>query len=199
MIRRAHGRARELGRVAVVEVPPPDELSSGVQAPPHVERTGERDELGRWQPGARTTQSKGGRARREETRLARRLGLTDLPEDAAFRPYKAAAASFRRFHVASLARSVGGGHCGPGPSSIVATAAWQLAVSRYLFDKAASSGKAADFALASRLANDSRQNLLAAHELCAREAHARPHDEADLAQTMLDASKPRNRPRSSNG
>jgi hypothetical protein len=99
--------------------------------------------------------------------------LASLTTSAAFAPYKRAGGAFRRFHVNALAKSVGGGHCGPGPSSIVATAAWQLAVSRYLFDVAAESGSREDFALASKLANDSRQNLLAAHELCAREAEAR--------------------------
>jgi len=102
------------------------------------------------------------------------LGLAELPADADFAPYRRAASSFRRFHVSQLARTVGGGFCGPGPSSIVATAAWQLASSRYLFDRAAASGDTDLFASASRLGDASRQSLLAAHELCAREALARP-------------------------
>jgi hypothetical protein len=57
---------------------------------------------------------------------------------------------------------------------VVASAALQLAASRYLFDLAGQ-GNPDLFAVASKLANDSRQNLLAAHELCAREAKARPN------------------------
>lgn len=49
-----------------------------------------------------------------------------------------------------------------------------MAASRFAFDQAASTGEAGLFALASKLADASRQNLLAAHELCAREAKARP-------------------------
>jgi hypothetical protein len=50
----------------------------------------------------------------------------------------------------------------------------QLAWSRYFSDLAAETGNA-DLALsASKLANDSRQNLLAAFELCAREAKSKP-------------------------
>jgi hypothetical protein len=114
----------------------------------------------------------GGKSRAGQTRLATRLGLTALAADPAFRPYKGAAESFRRAQVARLAATCGGGECGPAPSSIVASAALQLAASRYLFDHA--KGDAPTLALASRLANDSRQNLLAAFELAAREAEAKP-------------------------
>jgi hypothetical protein len=43
----------------------------------------------------------------------------------------------------------------------------------------AQSGDAKTLLDASRLANDSRQNLLAAHELCAKEALARPKRPSD--------------------
>ncbi len=78
-----------------------------------------------------------------------------------------------------LARSVGGGVCGPGPSSVVASASLALAWSRYLSDEAAGTG---DLELAMRSARrgeTSRQHLLAAHELCAREAQARPAGPVD--------------------
>ncbi|MBI2393174.1 MAG: hypothetical protein HYV09_26550 [Deltaproteobacteria bacterium] len=116
----------------------------------------------------------GGRARAGKTRLADRLGLRRLDDGAAFGPYKAAAVSFRRAQCAELARSVGGGYCGPAPSSLVASAALQLAWSRYLGDLAAETGDPELAMRASRLAADSRQSLLAAHELCAREAAVRP-------------------------
>lgn len=49
---------------------------------------------------------------------------------------------------------------------MVQTAALQLAGSRAAFEKG-------DLKLGSQLGNDSRQNLLAAHEIAAREAEAR--------------------------
>ena len=138
-LRTGHGKGAGEPRI---EVLPADELPNGVQAFEHAPSKSERDEHGKLMPGSSTIQSRGGKARRAATRLARTLGLSELSDSAAFGPYKRAGAAFRRFHVAALARSVGGGHCGPGPSSIVATAAWQLGVSRYLFDRAAESGDA---------------------------------------------------------
>lgn len=70
--------------------------------------------------------------------------------------------------MTQLAQQVGGGHCGPPPSSIVASASLQLAASRFAFEVLG------DLALGSRLADASRQNLLAAYELTVREATARP-------------------------
>ncbi len=68
---------------------------------------------------------------------------------------------------------MGGGVCGPAPSSIVASAALALAWSRYLSDVAATEGDADLAVRAIRLGDSSRQALLTAHELCAREAEAR--------------------------
>jgi hypothetical protein len=170
-LRNGHGTGAGVPRV---EVLPVDELPNGVQANEQAPSTSERRPDGRWTPGARTDQRAGGRSRAGATRLARRLGLSALPDDATFAPYRRAAADFRRAHCTTLARSVGGGHCGPGPSSIVASAAWQLAASRFLFDRGSATGDAEMLLQASRLGDASRQNLLAAHELCAREAQARP-------------------------
>lgn len=174
-LRNGHGNGAGVPRV---EVLPADELPAGVQASEHAASTSERTNGGKWVKGARTDQAKGGRSRAGETRLARRMGLSQIESDPAFAPYKRAAADFRRAQVMNLARTVGGGHCGPAPASIIASAAWQLAASRYLFETA---GTDADkLATASKLANDSRQNLLAAHELCAKEAQARPKPKAGL-------------------
>jgi hypothetical protein len=163
-LRSGHGRGRGQPRV---EVLPADELPKGLQAPALVESTAERTKGGRFAPGARTVQSAGGQARRGKTRLASKLGLSTVVTDATFEPYKRAAEDFKRTQVTALARGVGGGHCGPAPSSIVASAALQLAASRWAFDRG-------DPELGSKLANDSRQNLLAAHELCAKEAKNKP-------------------------
>lgn len=167
-----------------VEVLPADELPAGLPAPAWLPQAGERAGRGRFAKGATSAQAAGGRARAGSVRLARTLGLSPPPDTSAFAPYRRQAAAFRRAHVAQLARSVGGGYCGPGPSSIVATAAWQLALSRYILDKA-ESATSADLVIASRLGNESRQNLLAAHELTAKEAKARPKQNA--TQTALAA------------
>jgi hypothetical protein len=156
------------GRMPVhPEVARARELPAGVPAPARAPSPTDRGELGRF-AGGNTLATEGGRARAGHTRLARRVALGDSFADPRFELYARAARAFRRAHVTALARSVGGGHCGPGPSSIVASAALQLAGSRFAFEVLG------DLALGSRLADSSRQNLLAAHELCAREAAARP-------------------------
>lgn len=174
-LRRGHGNGAGVPRI---EVMPADELPAGVPDVARRESPTDRGEAGRFAAG-NTLARLGGKARRGKTRLAERMGLRGLPEGSAFRPYKAAAVSFRRAQCAELARTVGGGICGPAPSSMVASAALQLAWSRYLADTAAEQGDP-DLALtASRLADASRQNLLAAHELCAKEAQARPRAPVD--------------------
>jgi hypothetical protein len=168
-LRSGHGKHR--GKGPRVEVLPPDELPAGVAVSVPVERPSDRAKGGLFARGNRLA-SKGALARKGTTRLSAKLGLADIESDPAFAPYKRAAADFRRTQVTALARSVGGGECGPAPASVIASAAWQLAASRFLFDNAR--GRTDWLKLASQLANDSRQNLLAAHELCAREAKARP-------------------------
>lgn len=184
-LRRAHGRAAELGAVVAVETMPPDELPLGVQGPSHAEAREERRADGRFQKGTRTAQSKGGQARKESTALASRLGLSALSAEDGFAPYKKAAVTFRRVHCASLAATVGGGVCGSGPSSIVASAALALAASRYLYDHA--NGDASVLAQAARLADSSRTALLTAHELAAREAQARAAKAAVTHNPFLEA------------
>jgi hypothetical protein len=186
-LRTGHGTGAGQPRV---EVLPADELPPGVHALAQAESTSERTPDGRWTKGTRTAQSAGGKSRAGATRLARRLGLVTLPDDAAFAPYKRSASDFRRTHCTTLARTVGGGVCGPGPSSIVATAAWQLAASRFFFDLGAKSGDPKLLLEASRLGDASRQNLLAAHELCAREAQARPQPAFDPLAGYREKERP---------
>lgn len=182
-IRTAHGTGASA--LVRVETAPADELPDGMPADAdRVSRSADR-ERGRFGPGNRRSVL-GGRAKRGKARLTSRLGLAELPEGNAFRPYKAAAATFRRVQCAELARTVGGGVCGPGPSSIVASASLALAWSRYLSDCAATEGDAELAVRAIRLGDSSRQALLTAHELCAREAAARPRAPAD-AQAELRA------------
>jgi hypothetical protein len=100
------------------------------------------------------------------------LGLTTLDDSAAFAPYRTGGDAFVAEHLSRLAEQAGG-DVGPGPASIVASAAVQLSASRFFSDQGAATGDPALFSLASSLANASRQNLLAAYELAVREAGAR--------------------------
>jgi hypothetical protein len=181
-LRAGHGNGRGSPHV---EVLPPDELPEGVQAPRLASARGERRPNGTFAPGARTVQSAGGLATRGKSRLTARLGLTTLTEGEAFAPYRRAAATFRRVQCAELARSVGGGICGPGPSSVVASAALALAWSRYLSDQAAATGDPELAMRSARLGETSRQHLLAAFELVAKEAQARPRAPVDLAARFI--------------
>lgn len=169
-LRSGHGNGVGVPRI---EVLPPDETLRGIAAHVPVPEPGERRPDGTFTPGSRTAQIQGGKARAGKTRLARRLQLGEVFADARFEPYARAARAFRREQCRQLAMAVGGGTCGVAPSSIVASAALQLAGSRFAFEVLG------DMVLGSRLANDSRQNLLAAHELCAREATARHENEGD--------------------
>lgn len=172
-LRARHGNAARFGSGPVIETCPADELPAGVPDDARPESPADRGEGGLF---ARDNglASKGGKARAGKTRLADRMGLRSLPEGAPFAPYKRSAASFRRAQCSELARTVGGGRCGPAPSSLVASAALQLAWSRFLSDMAAEAGDGELALKASRLAEASKTSLLAAHELCAREAQARP-------------------------
>lgn len=191
-LRKAHGRgAKALIRV---ETSPPDELSLGVQAPTQEPARAERRPDGTFAPGCRTAQSAGGRATRGKSRLAARLGFAALADDSALRPYMASAATFRRVQCAELARTVGEGVCAPAPSSMVGSAAIALMWSRYFSDRAALTGDPELAMRAVRLADSSRQMLLTAHELCAREAQARASRRGPvdpLARWMPPADEPK--------
>jgi len=184
-LRTAHGVGA--GNLLCVETSPPDELPVGVAAEARCESPADRGPRGTFAPG-NTLARRGGLAKAGRGKLSGRLGLASLPEGNEFRPYKTAAATFRRAQCAALAQTIGGGFCGPGPSSIIATAAVMLAWSRFFSDRAAATG---DFELASRagiLADRSRVALLTAHELCAREAAARPKKDMLAAfRDSLDA------------
>ncbi len=185
-IRSGHGAGAGTPRI---EVLPPDELPDGVPAEARQASPTDRGKAGRFARGNSLARA-GGKALAGKSRLSSRLGLTTLPDDAAFRQYKAAASSFRRTQCAELARTVGGGVCGPGPSSVVASAALALAWSRYFSDLAASTGDPELAMRSARLGETSRQHLLAAHELCAREAQARPKGPVDpLAAWRLPGDK----------
>jgi len=84
-----------------------------------------------------------------------------------------------------------GGEISAGVGAMLESAAMALAASRYLHSKGAETGDADLLKRASALANDARQNELAAWELAAREAAARPRAPVDpLAQWRTTEAKP---------
>ncbi len=170
-LRSGHGNGAGVPRV---EVLPADELPAPVPADEKPLTGVVRRQNGTvaTSEAAKALGRRGGEVKAKAVRLARCLGLSVPTDDAVFAPYRRAAAAFRRHHCKELA-AMAGGHCGAAASSIVASAALQLAASRFLFDLGAESGDATILKQASQLANDSRQNLLAAAELATRSASAR--------------------------
>ena len=166
--------------------PRADELPEGVPAQAEPPSRGDFDKRGKFARGNAIAR-KGGKALAGKSRLASRLTLADGTD---LGPYRRAAVSFRRAQCAALAASVGGGYCGPGPSSMVASAALQLMWARYFSDQAAVTGDAEMALKASKLSDASRNNLLSAHELCAHEARpARRPSAATIATCSPPSSR----------
>lgn len=121
---------------------------------------------------ARELQRRSVEKRARNLRLVDSLGLAAIAEASAFAPYRTGAEHFVEHHLGELA-TLAGGKVGSAPSTMVASAALQLAASRYCFDRFAETADAALMKLGSSLANDSRQNLLAAYSQAVLEAHGR--------------------------
>lgn len=171
-LRNGHGTGAGAPRI---EVMPADELPQPV--PPAsssavVALTFRQDGKIADSETAREMGRRGGAAKARRVRLVDSLGLAKIAEDSSFRPYRDAAEEFVSHHRGELAKQAGG-ELGPAPSTMVASAGLQLAASRWAFDRGATENDASFIKLGSSLANDSRQNLLAAYELAVREAQAR--------------------------
>lgn len=172
-LRKAHGKSAKGGRLLVVETLPVDELPAGEPAPaspaPSRRKGGQLEKS----PGTTELASVAGKASAEARQMRRLMGLQTVPSDHPARPYTTLARQFRDHHMRELAASIGGGVVGPGAASIVSSAALQMAASRWFSDLGMLHASPKHLLDASRLADASRQNLLAAHELVAREAEAR--------------------------
>jgi hypothetical protein len=132
---------------------------------------------------------RGGLQTAKNVRLVDSLGLSKLVESTSFGPYRTAAEAFVRHHLDHLA-TMAGGSVGPAPSTMVASAALQLAASRWAFDRGAEANDASLIKLGSTLANDSRQNLLASYQLAVLEAKSRPSDPDERPIWLVDADDP---------
>ena len=165
--------------------------AEGVPAPPGPDIR--RDASGRVTAGSDSASAlarAGARAAKESRELGRLLGLWQAPAGHPWLPYSRLCREWRDDHMRTLAATVGGGEVGPGPASIISTAAMQMAASRFLYDVGAQAGDPRLLTDASRLGDSSRQNLLAAHELCAREAMARKAQKAPDAPWLTATPEP---------
>lgn len=156
--RKGHGTGAGTPRI---EVMPPDEQPSA--SPCLAVRSG-RDAGGRFTV-ANTEQSKkvvrpGLRGHSEALKV--------FPDYAPFDRWGRRYAIHRRAEIAAAH-----GGCSAGVGALIESAGAQLGASRYLHAKASETGDADGFKRASALANDARQNELAAWELAAREGKAR--------------------------
>lgn len=159
-LRSGHGAMKDRG--PRVEVLPPDEQPAAT-APTTVPTD-------RGQDGRFTAGNAASRARR--FKVSRR-GFTGL--DKADPRYKTFA-RFGRSYAAHRRREIAAAHGGTisaGVGAMVESAALAMAASRFVSCLAAESGDPLLFKQASALANDARQNELAAWELAARECKAR--------------------------
>lgn len=171
-LRTAHGNAKKLGREVVIEVPPADELKPLQQGEPQGATSfgGKRHRLVKGSAEARAVAAKGGAARAARRRLEAQLstlGLGDLAASPELKTYIAEAELFREACAAELCELAGS--VGASVSSMLASAALQLAGSRYLFILAGREKRPLKaekvFARSSSLADSSRQNILAAYHL----------------------------------
>lgn len=115
-----------------------------------------------------------------------KLALLGVPLESTDPRYALAmrqAGRYRKRRVSELAAVHG--YVSAGVSSLVASASLALCASRYLYEIASETRDAETLKRASALANDARQNELAAWELCSREAASRPKAPLDpLAEFM---------------
>ena len=158
-LRKGHGNGAGSPRI---EVLPPDELPPA--SPSKTVRSG-RDARGRF--AAENTEARSGIVRPGPRGFSAALKID--PVYAPFERWGRRYASHRRRELAEAH----GGELSAGASGLIESAGAQIAASRFLQAKASETGDADLFKRASALANDARQNELAAWELAAREGKAR--------------------------
>jgi hypothetical protein len=125
--------------------------------------------------------------------------MLSFATDEGVAPFIAEGEAWLAEQLRAVAMDVGGGRCSPGVVSVLRTASWQRLFSAYFFDTATraifhwedvekdqegkvvrASPRVDLLAMATRLGDSSRQNLIAAHELAAKEAESRPVAKGDV-------------------
>lgn len=170
-LRKGHGNGAGVPRI---EVLPPDELPS---ATPAVADPPERKKNGQFAKGNTVAKSK-----RQKVGPRGLAGIDKTaPEYRPFAKWGSRYASHRRRELAQTH----GGAISSGVGAIVESAALTMAASRFLNAKAAETGDAELFKQSSALASTARQHELAAWELAAREAQARPRGGSSAEPSFL--------------
>lgn len=164
--RKGHGHSGS-GKAVVIEVLPADELRK-----PNAEDIDARLDV---QKAIGRPFVKGNRAARGRRPKLARLGLERSKgldtKDPRYSSFLRQAESYRQRRVSEMKMTHG--FVSVGAMSIIATASLQLAMSRFMMAVAADDMDTDMMKKASSLANDARQNELAAWELCQREAGAK--------------------------
>ena len=145
-----------------VEPPRHDELPSGTPAPTQSDARGERRADGKWAKGARTAQSKGGKAMAGRGRALVHYGAASK-----------GARALRRALRSEIASTVGAGRCGVAASLMLRWASDKTE----LAEKAKTSGDLESFR---KLTESARMDILYAREHAAKEASARPRSNGDV-------------------
>lgn len=164
--RASHGARRDTNGPVRIEVQPADEL-----AKPNAEDMDARKAA---QAATGRPFKKGNRAAAGRRPKLARLGISaaDMDtKDPLLASFLRQAEGYRQRRVSEL--KISWGFTSVGAMSLMATASLQLAMSRYMFHKGGTGGDMELLKKASSMANDARQNELAAWELCSREASAK--------------------------
>lgn len=176
--RSAHGKARRLGALVVVETCPANELPA---ASPSTTVQAQRDSAGRFLRGNRIATGK-------RLRPGIRGTLDALKPDPAFVVFLRWARRYSAARRAELARAHGGElSCGVG--SLIESASLALAASRFVAARGAERADPAMLAQSARLSEQAKQLELSAWELASREAKARADQQGDAPawQAVVEA------------
>ncbi len=165
-LRTGHGKGAGQPRI---EVLPPNELP-GAQA-----AVADPLATGRGADG-RLRSSEAARAMAKLPRRSRFVPR-QIACDPRFEAHNAARLEWRRKRMAEL--QAAHGYVSHGVGAMIAAAAWLYAGGEFAAELAAEAGDPEGFKIAANLTGTARQNELAAWELCAREAQARPKAAAD--------------------
>lgn len=176
---RARHNSNGYGVGPVVEVLPPNEQPKAQAVGADPISTG-RDAAGRIRSTA---------AARALAALPRRSRFVPraLACDPKFEPHNRRRLEWQRARMGDLARAHGDVSRGVG--AMVSSAAWLYAAGEFASERAAETGDVELFKTAASLTGTARQHELAAWELCAREAQARPKSPSDTPWLIADTPK----------